>query len=97
MNRRQTDAVVGLLVVGVLFVGGALSWQALQQQQSLGQMDSMMGTSMGTVHGTNPLWYVVGTVVVAGVIGGGYLLLRAELQHTGAGPVPNEPSRVETR
>jgi predicted transcriptional regulator len=76
MNRQQADAVVGLLVAAVVIIGGALSWQAYQQQQTFEQMGSMMGTSMGAVHGTNPLWYVLGTILVSTVIGGGYLIIR---------------------
>jgi len=79
MNRRQADAVVGLLVAAVLVVGAALGWQAYQQQQAFDQMGSMMGTSMGSVHGPNPLWYVLGTVLVSAVIGGGYLVIRDEV------------------
>jgi uncharacterized membrane protein len=45
-------------------------------------MGSMMGTSMGAVHGTNPLWYVLGTLLVSAVIGGGYLAARDDLTST---------------
>lgn len=83
MNRRRVDAIVGLVVAAVVVIGGALSWQAYQRQQAFEQMGSMMGTSMGAVHGTNPLWYVLGTVLVAGVIGGGYLLSRDDFDSTG--------------
>ncbi|MFC7044455.1 helix-turn-helix transcriptional regulator [Halobacteriaceae archaeon GCM10025711] len=76
MNRRQADIVVGVLVAAVLLLGGALSWQAYQQQRALDQMGSMMGTSMGAVHGTNPAWYVLGTLLVSVVIGGVYLTVR---------------------
>ncbi len=44
--------VVGILIAAILLVGSALSWQAFQQQQAFDQMGSMMGTSMGAVHGT---------------------------------------------
>jgi DNA-binding transcriptional ArsR family regulator len=47
-------------------------------------MGSMMDTSMGTVHGTNPLWYVLGTILVSTVIGGGYLMIRDDLTSTEA-------------
>ncbi|ELZ68898.1 hypothetical protein C457_10821 [Haloferax prahovense DSM 18310] len=96
MNQRQTDTVVGFSLVSLLAVGGLLSWQAYQQQQSFDQMmGSMMGTSMGSVHGTSPVWYVVGTLVVTGALGGIYLSLRrslaepsSESQQTGESPVP---------
>lgn len=41
-----------------------------------------MGTSMGAVHGTNPLWYVPGTLLVSAILGGGYLVVRNELTST---------------
>lgn len=80
MNQRQTDTVVGFALVSLLAVGGLLSWQAYQQQQSFDQMmGSMMGTSMTSAHGTSPLWYVLGTLVVTGALGGIYLSLRRSL------------------
>ncbi|MDS0478140.1 MarR family transcriptional regulator [Natrinema sp. 1APR25-10V2] len=84
MNRRRADAIVGLIVTAVVIIGGALSWQAYQQQQAFEQMGSMMGTSMGAVHGTNPLWYVLGTILVSVVIGGGYLMIRDDVTSTEA-------------
>lgn len=73
MNRRRADTAVGLLVAAVFLYGSALSWRAYQQQQSFERMGSMMGmrSSMGAVHGTNPLWYVFGTLFVSAVVGGG--------------------------
>ncbi|MEE6209267.1 MarR family transcriptional regulator [Salarchaeum sp. III] len=85
MNRRRADAVVGFLVAAVVVIGGALSWDAYQQQQAFEQMGSMMGTSMGAVHGTIPLWYVLGTVLVTAAIGGGYLLVRDDITSTNPG------------
>lgn len=82
MNRRRADAVVGLIVAAVVIIGGALSWQAYQQQQAFEQMESMMGASMGAVHGTDPLWYVLGTILVSVVIGGGYLTVRDDVTST---------------
>ncbi|WP_458209115.1 helix-turn-helix transcriptional regulator [Haladaptatus sp. NG-SE-30] len=82
MNRRTADIVVGVLVGGVLLVGGIGSWQAYQQNRALSGMGTMMGTSMGGVHGTNPLWYAFGTLVLSAVIGGLYLVVRDELTTT---------------
>ena len=84
MNRRRADTVVGFLVAAVLIIGGALSWDAYQQRQAFEEMGSMMGMSMGAVHGTNPLWYVLGTLLVSAAIGGGYLVVRDELTGTDA-------------
>jgi DNA-binding transcriptional ArsR family regulator len=85
MNQRRADLLVTALVAVVLLGGGALSWQAYQRRRAVDQtMGSMMDTSMGTMHGTDPLWYVLGTLTVAVVIGGGYLLVREDLSSTGA-------------
>ena len=92
MNRRRADAVVGLVVAAVLLVGGALTWQAYQQQQAFGDMGSMMGTSMDAVHGTNPLWFLLGTLVVSAVVVGGYLAIRDDVASTDStDPPPAEP------
>jgi len=95
MNRRRADTFVGLLVAAVLVIGGVLSWQAYQRQQAFDQMGSMMGTSMGAIHGTNPLWYVLGTVLVVAVVGGGYLAIRDDL--TGTEAVDQQRSDVSDR
>jgi len=92
MNRRRADTVAGASVAAVLIVGGVLTWQAYQQQQAFERMGSMMGTSMGSAHGTNPLLYVLGTLLVGAVVGGGYLVVRDELTRT---DVPDR-SRTET-
>jgi uncharacterized membrane protein len=91
MNRRRADTVVGGLVAAVFIVGGALSWDAYQQQQVFEEMGSMMGMSMGAVHGTNPLWYGLGTLLVSAVIGGGYLAVRDDFTSTDA----NDRSQTE--
>ena len=91
MNRRRADTVVGGLVAAVFIVGGALSWDAYQQQQVFEEMGSMMGMSMGSVHGTNPLWYGLGTLLVSAVIGGGYLAVRDDFTSTDA----NDRSQTE--
>nr|WP_254663486.1 MarR family transcriptional regulator [Haladaptatus sp. W1] len=90
--------VVGILIAAILLVGSALSWQAFQQQQAFDQMGSMMGTSMGAVHGTNPLWYVLGTLLISAVVGGLYLTVRDDLPVAGANDQSlNELSRAADR
>jgi len=85
MNRRRADAVVGVLLGFVLSAGGALTWRAYRQRRAFEQsMGSVMDSSMGSMHGPDPLWYAVGTLLIAGVIGGVYLLTRDELTRSGA-------------
>jgi len=92
MNRRHADVVVGLLVATVLVVGSGLSWQAYQQNRALDRMmGGMMGPSMGSVHGPNPLWYVLGTLLVAVVVVGLYLVVREDR------PVTDVSERSEQR
>ena len=92
MNRRRADLSVGLLIVVVLVVGGALTVQAYQQQRALGAMGTMMGGSMATVHKTNPLWYALGTLLVAAIVGVLYLTVRDSLGVSGGSDqFPREP------
>ena len=80
MNRRRADTAVGVLLGVVLLVGGIYSWQASQRRRAVdGTMGSMMDSSMGSMHGPDPLWLAFGTLLVVAVIGGGYLLVREEL------------------
>lgn len=92
MNRRQADLVVGSLVAAILVAGGGASWQAYQQRRAMERlMGSMMGTSAGVVHGTAPIWYVLGTILVAAVVAGLYLTIRGTLPTDDA----NEQQRHE--
>lgn len=85
MRRRQADLAAGLLVGAVLLVGLLFTWDAYAQQQGFdGQMggmmggDEMMNSMMYT--GPDPLWYLLGTLVLAGAMGGSYLLLRSAVE-----------------
>jgi hypothetical protein len=97
MNRGRADVLAALVVAAVVVVGSALTWQAYQQQRALDDMGTMMGGSMGAVHGTNPLWYAIGTLLVAAVVGGGYLAVRDDLAReslatTDAGAPSTDPA-----
>ncbi|MDR5655634.1 MarR family transcriptional regulator [Halodesulfurarchaeum sp. HSR-GB] len=82
MNRRRADRLAAIVVGAVLLLGGLWTWDRYQAQQAFdSQMDGMMGSmmdGMGTTQGADPLVIAVGTLVVAGVLGGGYLVLRDE-------------------
>jgi len=93
MNRRRADLVVGGLVAAVLVLGGGASWQAYQQRRA---MDRMMGTSAGAVHGTSPIWYVLGTILVAAVVAGLYLTIRGSLPVDGASESDSRESARST-
>jgi hypothetical protein len=77
MNRRTGDLLVGAIAVVLAFGGGILTGQAYERQQSVNSMmGSMMDGSTGTMNGPGPITYVVGTLVVVGVVAGVYLAIR---------------------
>ena len=75
MTRTRLDLVVAAFVAGILLVGGGLTWQTYRQAQVHGEM---MG-GMGGVHGPDPVWYLLGTLLVAGFVAVGYLAIRDQL------------------
>ena len=93
MNRRRADTVVGILLGVVLLIGGAASWQAYRQRRAI---DQSMGTmmDMGAMHGPNPLWYVGGTVLVAGGIGVAYAMMRGEFTDSAEADSPERPDQT---
>ncbi|MFT4891548.1 MAG: putative membrane protein [Halobacteriales archaeon] len=87
MNRRTGDLLVGAIAVVLAFVGGILTGQAYERRQSVDStMGSMMDGSTGTMHGTDPIAYVVGTLVAVGLVVGVYLAVRES--RTTAAPPP---------
>lgn len=99
LNRRGADRSVAGLVAAVLVVGGALTWQAVQQQRALDSMGGMMDGSMTGLHGTNPLWYLLGTLLFAAAIVVPYLVVRDTVtarQESNEQPAssPDEPTTV---
>ncbi|KAB1187388.1 MULTISPECIES: MarR family transcriptional regulator [Haloferax] len=94
MNRQRADVVVGLIATTTLVFGVFFGWQADQQNRAVGEMmGPMMGGSMSSVHGTNPLWFVVGGVLASAAIGGLYLVFRSGLTSTGEA-VQNTPTEA---
>lgn len=85
MNRNRADTAVGAVLGLVLVGGGTLTWQATQRRRAVEEsMGPMMGSTAGTIHGPNPLWYVAGTLLLVGVIGAAYYVVRPELADLGA-------------
>lgn len=80
MNRRRADIVVGLVVGAVLLFGGGVTWQAYRVSTATdGTMGSMMDGSFGGMHGPNPIWLALGTLLVAAIVAGLYLTVREDL------------------
>jgi len=86
MNRRTGDLLVGAIAVVLAFAGGILTGQASERRQSVDStMGSMMDGTTGTMHGPDPIVYVVGTLVAVGLVVGIYLAVR-ESRTTAAQP-----------
>ena len=91
MKRNHADGAVAVLVAFVLLTGGFATWQAYQQWSALGQMGDHMGTSVTAMHGTHPVWYLLGTILVAGVLSGGYVAVRHRIV-----PPDDQPTESDT-
>lgn len=76
MNRTHADGAATILIGSILLIGGLATLQAYQQWIALSEMGGHMGAVGTAMHGTHPVWYVLGTVFVAGVIAGVYLTVR---------------------
>lgn len=72
VSIKTVDRLVGLLVVALLFVGGFSGWIAARQMARRSRM-------MGMMPGTNPVWYLFGTLLVVSVVLGVYILSREQL------------------
>jgi len=78
MDRYWADRLAVAVLGAVLLIGVLWSWNASQQRAtSNGMMGSMMNGGM--TYGTDPLVYLFGGVLLAVVLGAGYLLTREQL------------------
>jgi predicted transcriptional regulator len=84
VRQKHADGAAALLVGAILCSGGLATWQAYQQWIALGEMDGHMGPSMTAMHGTHPVWYLLGTILVTGVISGVYLSVRDRIITSGS-------------
>ena len=73
------DRLVGLLVIGLTLIGSYSWWRATQRVRG---RHGMMGQMMSTMPGTDPIWYLFGTLTAASVIVGVYVISREQLAET---------------
>lgn len=79
MNRTQADIIAVAVIGSILVLGSIATWNAYQRWAALGEMGDHMGIQATAMHGTHPVWYLIGTVVVAGVVGLAYALGRSRI------------------
>ena len=72
VSIKTVDRLVGLLAVALLLAGGFSGLIAAQQMARRSGM-------MGMMPGTNPVWYLFGTLLVVSVVLGVYILSREQL------------------
>lgn len=92
MNRRQADVVAGVLIVSVLVLGLVSAWDAYRRAQTT---DGMMG-HMNDFSTVDPIWYFLGSVLVASVIAGVYVFVRSQLFGTDPGQGPSQSTEPES-
>lgn len=76
VTLKIVDRLVGLLITGLILLGSYSWWQATQRARG---RHGMMNQMMGTMPGTDPIWYLFGTLTAVSVILGVYVLSRAQL------------------
>ncbi len=96
MDSTVADTIAAAIAAAALLLGGILSWQAAQQPTSTmngSMMDSMMDGTVNT-YGTDPLVYLLGGLLLAVVIAGGYLVVRDQITAPSEEPPTGGPSGV---
>lgn len=83
MKQTYADGIAVLVLGVVLLTGGIATWQAYQQWAALGEMGGHMGDAAAAIHGTHPVWYLLGTILIAGVLSGVYVSVRDRLVSSG--------------
>ena len=87
VSIKTVDRLVGLLVVALLFLGGFSGLIAVRQMARRSRM-------MGMMPGTNPVWYLFGTLLVVSVVIGVYILSREQLADVLSARFPSESKDV---
>lgn len=73
MDRRTADRLVAVLVIGMLAIGGYATLRAYWRLRTTG---GMMGDMMQTMPGTDPIWYMFGTLIAVSAVLGTYAIGR---------------------
>lgn len=79
VNRTLFDWTVVALIGGILLLGGGAAYQ---QWTALNELGGHMGGD-ATIHATNPVWFLLGTIVAVSIVGGVYLGVRDRFGSTG--------------
>lgn len=97
VNRKHIDGIAIVLISAIILTGGVATWQAYQQWRSSNEMGGHMGMDV-PVHGPNPLWYLLGTIVAVSVVGAVYIALRTQIDSStptqNTAPVPSESDQT---
>jgi len=95
VNWRPADALVATLLGIVVLVGTFMTWQAFGRRQADdGSMGSMMDSSMGSSQGPDPLWFLLGTLLLVAVIAVPYVVVREASTASGADRVGADDSNL---
>lgn len=76
VTLKTVDRLVGLIVVGIIVFGSYSWWRATRRSL---EQSGMMGQMMGTMPGTDPIWYFFGTLIAVSVVLGTYIISREAL------------------
>ena len=98
MERAVADKLVVGMAGAVVLLGAIWSFQAAQQPATTmngSMMDSMMNGGTGT-YGTDPIVYILGAILIAVVIGGGYLFVRDDLTDSSRKTVATQEGKAQT-
>ncbi|PGF14165.1 hypothetical protein CP556_24365 [Natrinema sp. CBA1119] len=73
---KYIDGITILLISSILHIDRIVIWQADRQWTAVNAMGGHKGMDTAAIHGTNPAWYLLGTIVAASIVGGVYISVR---------------------
>lgn len=93
MDRTRVDQAVGVLVAGILVAGLVVTWQTYRARQAVDEAHLSHMDAAGW--GVHPIWYLLGSILVASVVAGLYLLGRDKLGGVREGSSPDGDTTAE--